>query len=76
MNPEIKRQGLPLGNQHVQKMQAAMATLDWISKTGSFKDVCGMLRKPERDSQKFKRYYTPLITLIEEVLKGAESRMN
>ncbi|CDL60249.1 Lhr-like helicases [Klebsiella pneumoniae IS39] len=53
MNPEIKRQGLPLGNQHVQKMQAAMATLDWISKTGSFKDVCGMLRKPERDSQKF-----------------------
>jgi hypothetical protein len=57
-------------------MQAAMATFDWISKTGSFKDVCGMLRKPERDSQKFKRYYTPLITLIEEVLKGAESRMN
>lgn len=74
MNPEIKRQGLPLGNQHVQKMQAAMATLDWISKTGSFKDVCGMLRKPERDSQKFKRYYTPLITLIEEVLKGGRKQ--
>lgn len=44
MSPEIKRQGLPLGNQHVQKMQAAMATLDWISKVGQFKDLWGMLK--------------------------------
>lgn len=74
MSPEIKRRGLPLGNQHVQKMQAAMATLDWISKTGNFKDVSYMLRKPERDRQKFKRYYTPLINLIEEVLNGGRKQ--
>ncbi|WP_447874303.1 protein DpdJ [Serratia fonticola] len=68
MSPEIKRQGLPLGNQHVQKMQAAMAVLDWLSKVGEFKDIWGMLRKPERDKKKFAHYFRRLKLLIEDVL--------
>ncbi|CAM4326310.1 protein DpdJ [Klebsiella quasivariicola] len=75
MSPEIKRQGLPLGNQHVQKMQAAMAALDWISKVGKFKDLWGMLKKAEHNQLKYDRMYAPLIRLIEEVLSGGR-RLN
>lgn len=66
MSPEIKRQGLPLRNQHVQKMQAAMATLDWLSKVGEFKDLWGMLKKPNRTKENF----APLSKMIEDVLDG------
>lgn len=75
MSPEIKRQDLPLGNQHVQKMQAAMAALDWISKVGKFKDLWGMLKKAEHNQLKYDRMYAPLIRLIEEVLSGGR-RLN
>ncbi|MCB5298799.1 protein DpdJ [Yersinia intermedia] len=71
MSPEIKRQGLPLRNQHVQKMQAAMATLDWFSKVGEFKDLWGMLKKPNRTRESF----TPLSKMIEDVLGGGR-RLN
>jgi len=32
INPQVKRRSLPLDNRHIQKMQAAMALLDWLSK--------------------------------------------
>lgn len=31
MNPQIKRRSLPLDNRHIQKMQAALVLLDWLS---------------------------------------------
>ena len=31
INPEVKRRSLPLDNRHIQKMQAAMTLLDWLS---------------------------------------------
>lgn len=70
VSPEIKRQGLPLGNQHIQKMQAAMATLDWLSKTGNIKDVAGVLRKPQKNL----RYLDALQTSIEEILRGGRKQ--
>lgn len=32
INPEVKRRSLPLENRHIQKMQAAMTLLDWLSR--------------------------------------------
>ncbi|MGQ1624006.1 protein DpdJ [Acinetobacter baumannii] len=32
INPHVKRRTLPLDNRHIQKMQAAMALLDWLSR--------------------------------------------
>lgn len=31
INPQVKRRSLPLENRHIQKMQASMALLDWLS---------------------------------------------
>lgn len=32
INPQVKRRSLPLDNRHIQKMQAAMTLLDWLSR--------------------------------------------
>jgi len=31
INPQVKRRSLPLDNRHIQKMQAALVLLDWLS---------------------------------------------
>ena len=47
LSPEIRIQRLPLGNSHIQRMQTAMAVLDWISiKVG--KSIWGLFNRPRR----------------------------
>lgn len=49
ISPEIKRQPLPLHNSHIQKMQAAMATLDWLSaKMGGHISIWTILNRPDK----------------------------
>ncbi len=49
ISPEIKRQPLPLHNSHIHKMQAAMATLDWLSaKLGDNLSIWTILNGPQR----------------------------
>lgn len=47
INPEIKGQSLPMGNIHIQKMQAAMATLDWLSMKIPEDNIWSLLNKPQ-----------------------------
>lgn len=47
INPEIKGQSLPMGNIHIQKMQAAMATLDWLSMKIPGSNIWSLLNKPQ-----------------------------
>lgn len=69
ISPEVKRQGLPMCNQHIQKMQAAMATLDWLSQNGNFRDIWAMLRYPN-DTDDNREQYGALQALIGLVLQG------
>ncbi len=72
VSPEIKRQGLPMRNQHIQKMQAAMATLDWLSQNGNFWDIWSLLRYPGKSDWKTTQY-NELQTLIESVIQGGRA---
>ena len=69
ISPEVKRQGLPMCNQHIQKMQAAMATLDWLSQNGNFRDIWAMLRYPDNTEYNRKQYHA-LQVLIGKILQG------
>ncbi|WP_035387131.1 protein DpdJ [Ferrimonas senticii] len=51
IDPEVKRQGLPLGNSHIQKMQAAMATLDWLGLHNQAKSLWNLLNWPQDGGQ-------------------------
>lgn len=48
--PEIKSQSLPLGNIHIQKMQAAMATLDWLSIKIAKSNIWSLLNNPPKSA--------------------------
>jgi len=65
LTPEIKRQKLPLQNGHIQKMQGAMATLDWLAiqlKEGS---VWKILKYPKASSAQL----TTLLFAVEQILQ-------
>lgn len=47
ITPLVKRSALPLSNIHIQKMQGAMATLDWLSKNLKVSSVWSILTKPK-----------------------------
>ncbi|MFK0093552.1 protein DpdJ [Pseudomonas sp. NPDC090592] len=65
LSPEIKRQSLPLHNSHIQKMQAAMALLDWLSEQLGSGAVWTILRKPQANRSGCKR----LLVLVEQLLQ-------
>jgi hypothetical protein len=65
LSPEIKRQGLPLHNSHIQKMQATMALLDWLSAQLGSGAVWTILRKPKIN----KNYCKKLLILVEQLLR-------
>lgn len=65
LSPEIKRQGLPLHNSHIQKMQAAMALLDWLSEQIGSGAVWTILRKPQANKSGCKR----LLVLVDQLLQ-------
>jgi ATP-dependent Lhr-like helicase len=70
LSPEIKRQGLPLHNSHIQKMQAAMALLDWLSMQLGSGAVWTILRKPQTNKNWCKR----LLTLVEQLLQPSSQQ--
>jgi hypothetical protein len=73
ISPEIKRQPLPLHNSHIQKMQAAMATLDWLSiKLGGSLSIWTVLKGP----QKYKSACTQLGTLIADLLRPCDTQLH
>ncbi|MCG9751349.1 DEAD/DEAH box helicase [Vibrio brasiliensis] len=55
INPRVKAFKLPVQNSHIQKMQAAMATLDWLAKQTQCDDIWSLLGQPyqERNGQIF-----------------------
>ncbi|WP_029866501.1 protein DpdJ [Pseudomonas taeanensis] len=72
LSPEIKRQGLPLHNSHIQKMQAAMALLDWLSAQLGSGAVWTILRKPQ---EKFnKSGCKKLLTMVEQLLQSSSQQ--
>lgn len=70
LSPEIKRQGLPLHNSHIQKMQAAMALLDWLSAQLGSGAVWTILRKPQIN----KSYCKKLLMLVEQLLQPSSQQ--
>lgn len=64
VSPEIKRQGLPLYNGHIQKMQAAMAALDWMSMKLGHDSIWTILNKPVSKNYEC----STLLNLIDGVL--------
>lgn len=70
LSPEIKRQGLPLHNSHIQKMQAAMALLDWLSAKLGSGAVWTILRKPQENKGSCKR----LRILVEQLLQPSSQQ--
>ena len=71
LDPEIEGLTLPIENDHIKRMQAAMATLEWVaSKTNCFnpwKD----LNYPDRISEKLKK---KLLELLHEILDEEQKR--
>jgi len=73
ISPEIKRQGLPIHNTHIQKMQAAMATLDWLSwRLGKSTSIWNLLKNPGSKPQQC----ADLIKLVKTILEPGESQEN
>lgn len=68
LDPEIKLQGLPIANIHIQKMQAAMATLNWLETK-----VAGLHAWTKMNFPRTSGYLDPKLAsmhdVIEEVLK-------
>lgn len=55
INPEIKSQSLPLGNIHIQKMQGAMAMLDWLSLKIPGSNIWSLLNKNSKKEEQHKQ---------------------
>ncbi|WP_297510607.1 protein DpdJ, partial [Flavobacterium sp.] len=68
MSPEIKRQGLPLRNGHIQKMQAAMTTLDWLGMKLVHGSIWTILNKPNS----YKSACKKILQLVDTILEGGE----
>jgi ATP-dependent Lhr-like helicase len=64
LNPEIKRQSLPLKNGHIQKMQASMSVLDWLSMKLGHGSIWTILNNP----RKYHADCVQLLKLIDVVM--------
>ncbi|TVL50792.1 hypothetical protein AYI98_07630 [Shewanella algae] len=67
ISPEIKRHGLPIHNNHIQKMQAAMATLDWCSLQLGKVSIWNLLNYPNKGSKQ--KQLMDFRILVESVLE-------
>ena len=70
ISPEIKRQGLPLHNSHIHKMQASMATLDWLSFQLGKGSIWSILKSPK----KYSGYCNQIKELIDQILTPGETQ--
>lgn len=68
VTPEIKGQSLPLGNIHIQKMQAAMATLDWLSMKIAKSNIWSLLNNPPKNGEQHAQLER-MLNLISAVLE-------
>ena len=71
LDPEIKLQSLPIDNSHIQKMQAAMATLDWLSTRVHGFNPWSDLNKPKKN---YGNKNDKLIQVINDVLEGGSKQ--
>ena len=71
ISPEINRQGLPFQNAHIQKMQAALACLDYFSKSLGRVDIWALLKPYSyaQNSQVAKR--KSLLELVSKTIDGS-----
>ncbi|ALO34574.1 hypothetical protein CMT41_07485 [Colwellia sp. MT41] len=67
VDPEIKVNKLPVGNSHIQKMQASLATLEWLGKEIGYGSIWYYLRNPNKHSNN-KKYLTKLEKIINALL--------
>lgn len=70
LSPEVKRQGLPIHNGHIQKMQGAMATLDWLSLRLGSGNLWSLLHDPRKDANN--ALSVRLRKTVEALLEGQE----
>lgn len=70
ISPVIKRQDLPLHNSHIHKMQAAMATLDWLSSRIDKGAIWSILNNPQRYASQCRI----LLAVVEEILTPGETQ--
>ncbi|MCF4010632.1 protein DpdJ [Rheinheimera sp. UJ63] len=73
VEPRIKSSKLPIDNSHIQKMQACLATLDWLSKKVGKTNLWAKLKKPQVDTTK--TYFTNLRNVL-ETLNTNEQTIN
>lgn len=67
LDPEIELQGLPIKNSHIQRMQAAMATLNWMETKLDCVHLWAKLNKPQKNGR-LDQKLEKLIGIIEDVL--------
>ena len=67
-SPVIKRQRLPMQNIHIQKMQAALATLEWLSLKLGRGSIWSILNKPQGKDQDLER----LKVILNDLLVGGD----
>lgn len=70
ISPEIKHQRLPIHNGHIQKMQAAMATLDWMSTRLGNVAIWSVLKSPQR----YEGHCRTLTELVKAILEPGETQ--
>lgn len=69
LDPEIKVLGLPIENTHIHRMQAAMATLDWLGMKLKA-NLWLLLNQPkENKTGRLKTKLSEVLSLIEETLE-------
>ncbi len=69
LDPEVKSLGLPVGNTHIHRMQAAMATLDWIGTKLNI-NMWLLLNNPQdRKSNTVVRELECVLHFVEETLE-------
>jgi len=67
VDPEIKVNKLPVANNHIQKMQASLATLEWLGKAIGYGSIWYYLRNPNQYSNN-EKYLNKLKEIINRLL--------
>jgi len=73
VDPEIKVNKLPVGNNHIQKMQASLATLEWLGREVGKGSIWYYLRNPNQYSNN-KKYLYKLEKAINALLDGSSKK--
>jgi ATP-dependent Lhr-like helicase len=73
VDPEIKVNKLPVGNNHIQKMQASLATLEWLGREVGKGSIWYYLRNPNQYSNN-KKYLYKLEKAINVLLDGSSKK--